>query len=160
MLSEAQKLVRSLVGHSVNLQDLSMPSLPWQRYGREKSYPEPEMQNPLKLPDVNILNEYVLSYGTSPTRLSFPIIDLVLFKSTISLAYEISSTHSPGASSARACIYAFLSLPGVWDLHATHPLSIDSRELVSAAERYIPQIIQEETMDGLQAILMLVCICH
>ncbi|KAF7592253.1 hypothetical protein BBP40_000455 [Aspergillus hancockii] len=155
ILSEAQKQVRSLMGHSINLQDLLMPSPPWQCHGPETFQRSLPRQCTLGLPDVNLLKEYVASYNVSPIRFSFPVIDPALFRDTIELAYHGEPNLSPGTASARACIYAFLSVCTVWNVPAVHPLCIDSQILVSEAEQYIPHILQEETIDGMQTIVML-----
>ncbi|KAJ6142976.1 hypothetical protein N7471_002429 [Penicillium samsonianum] len=154
-LSEVQKSARSLIGYSVNLQDLSKPSLPWQRHGPDRSHRDPPMEYTSKLPDISFVNECVASYYSSPTHLSFPIISRPHFRGTINLAYQNSSNSSFGTASARACVCAFLSLSEVWNLHVTQSPSINSPALIKEAERYINQIAQEETIDGLQAALML-----
>ncbi|CAI7627938.1 unnamed protein product [Penicillium crustosum] len=56
--------------------------------------------------------------------------------------------------SARACICAFASLSEVWNLHTKHSLPVTVPDLVAEAERYIYDIAQEETTDGLQATLI------
>ena len=111
------------------------------------------------LPDINVLNEYIASYFRSPVCLAFLILDPTYSWDTIRLAYQ-TSLDPPGATSAKASIYAFLSSSGIWNLRVAHPVSIDVPTLVSQVEHCIPEILREQTIDGLQAILMLVRTSH
>ncbi|KAJ5812424.1 hypothetical protein N7474_008725, partial [Penicillium riverlandense] len=135
--------------------DLFQPSPPWHCHEPEYVDREVPVKRMPELPDVSIINEYVAAYYESPIRLSFPVIDHSLFSNTLHLGLQNSSNLSSGRASSRACLCAFLSLSAFWGLHEKNPVPIDSLALVSKAEKYIPQILQEETLDGLQAILML-----
>ena len=112
-----------------------------------------------RLPDITYINECLASYYRSPAHLSFPIINETHFRRMIHLAYQNPSNYSVGMLSARACICAFASLSEVWNLHTKHSLPVTVPDLVAEAERYIYDIAQEETTDGLQATLMLVRAC-
>lgn len=158
-LSDIQKSIESAIGYSINLQDLSKPSLPWLCHGPETLRLDTPMEFTSKLPDITYINECLESYYRSPTHLSFPIINETNFRRTIHLAYQNPSNYSVGILSARSCIYAFASLSEVWNLRTKRSPLLTTPALVAEAQRYIHAIAQEETTDGLQATLMLVRAC-
>lgn len=156
IIPQARKLVLSVMGHSVNLQGLFQPSPPWQCYESDyvrQALPVPRL---MKLPDIGIINDCGAAYFSSSIHFLLPIIDRALFKNTITLAFSASSADCPGISSARACIWAFLSLSSMWNFPAVHLLPTDAFTLATQVEYYTPRIIQEDTIDGLQALLMMV----
>lgn len=149
--------LRSLIGNSVNLQDFFLTGPPWQY--RRPEYCCQELTTPLaplQLPDVRVVRDLVALYKNSPKHRLFPVIDLSLFNDTLKFAYEASCKSLRGHASARACVLAFLTLPGIWDL-TTPSLALDGKEIVLQLEQLLPQVLREETIEGLQALLMLVC---
>ncbi|KAJ6033878.1 uncharacterized protein N7446_007825 [Penicillium canescens] len=155
IIPQARKLVLSILGHSVNLQGLFRPSPPWQCFESEhvrQALPVPGL---MKLPDISIINDCVTAYFSSSVRFLLPIIDRTLFKNTINLAFSASSADYPGTSTARACIWAFLSLCSMWNFPGVHVLPVNAFTLATEVENYMPRVLQEDTIDGLQTLLML-----
>jgi hypothetical protein len=72
------------------------------------------------------------------------------------LAYDSSSSPLRGRESARACVWAFLASVSIWQ-HDSTSLAIDGQHTVLQAVRLLPQVLREETIDGLQVLVMLVC---
>ncbi|CAI7635341.1 unnamed protein product [Penicillium pancosmium] len=156
IISEAREFVRSVLGRSVNLEALFRPSTPWKcRIPRYMSQEMP-IQSFTELADVRIVNDHVAAYCSSPVRFILPIIDRTLFENTINLAFSTPLANASGVSSAKACVWAFLCLSSIWNFPVAHRLQIDATVLAMEVERYIPRILQEETIDGLQALLMLI----
>lgn len=121
---------------------------------------EMPIQSFTELPDVHIVNDYVAAYCSSSVRSILPIIDRALFENTINLAFSTPLAYPSGVSSAKACVWAFLCLSSIWNFPVAHRPQTDATALAMEVERYMPRILQEETMDGLQALLMLVCVQH
>lgn len=155
VFNDLQEWVRSLIGHSINLKDLCTPACPWQYSGPDRPYLERSPQS-LSLPDINIIKQCVELYNKSHLRHVFPVIDSSFFKDTINLAYQSSPTPHYGTASARACIWTFLALHTAWNIQTAPPLSVDNQVLIAEAERYMPEILHEASMDGLQVFVMLV----
>lgn len=153
-----QKWVRSHIGHSVDLQDLFLGGPPWQDH-RSADYNLELMRYPedfLDLPDAQVVYDLMAGYRSSPTCRLFPVIDPSLFNDTMKLAYDSSSSPLRGRESARACVWAFLASVSIWQ-HDSTSLAIDGQHTVLQAVRLLPQVLREETIDGLQVLVMLVC---
>ncbi|KAE8132849.1 hypothetical protein BDV38DRAFT_287324 [Aspergillus pseudotamarii] len=153
IIPDAQQFVRSVLGHSANLEALFRPCTPWKYYTPEYGSLETPKPTFLELPDVCIINDYVAAYHSSSVHFILPVIDRDLFQSTVSLAFSTSFTS--GAWSARACVWAFLCLSSIWNFPVAHRPLADATVLARKVESYVPRILHEETLDGLQALIML-----
>lgn len=107
-----------------------------------------------KLPSRIIIDKYVEMYYSSPHILVFPVISKLLFIRTLDLAY--GSEWDFSLDSAKSCIYTFLSVVTQFgyddDIHGT----MDCGAYASAAWRFVAQITEEMTLDGLQSLIILV----
>ena len=142
-----QKWIESRTGEAVNLETLCEP--PWaNKYRLYTECSIPGLHSRL------LVDKYAEMYCSSPHVLVFPVISKLPFTRTLDLAYRSES--SSGSDSAKSCIYAFLSVVTQFgyddDIHGT----MDCGAYASAARRYVAQITEEMTLDGLQSLIMLV----
>ncbi|OJJ37887.1 hypothetical protein ASPWEDRAFT_50899 [Aspergillus wentii DTO 134E9] len=105
------------------------------------------------LPSQNILEMYVMRYTSAFQSLVCPVISKSLFMETLDLAY--GPFHVFGYTSAKSCVYAFLSLVTLFGFDDDAYQAVDCGSYTSAAHRLVPDIIQEMTVDGLQSLIML-----
>jgi hypothetical protein len=113
----------------------------------------------LDLPELSVLRDEIERYQSSRFALFFPILDLSLIEDTINAAYHQKvSTASPAIASAKACIFALHAL-AIIVLDGSEQLPFHaSLQYAREAHRHFPDIFSEAaTLDGLQAILLLVC---
>lgn len=162
--SEGQEWVQSRTGEKASFEKLCAFGPPWQNQHRFYTASIPadfqRLQAPVELPDRKIVEEYLSIYRSSIIRLVFPFIDPVLFQETLNLAYESQQVPMPaGSASAKACVYAFLSVISTFNLDGLHFL-VDSEACSIKAQWFTPQLVQETTVDGLQTSIMLVRLFH
>ncbi|KAJ5381884.1 uncharacterized protein N7496_004312 [Penicillium cataractarum] len=113
------------------------------------------------LPDLRVLLEEIHLYRSTDYGVFFPIIDPSLLQSTIDAAYHGKvSAESSGRNSAKACIFAFHAL-AMTAIPDTEKLSSrPSIDYAREAYRLLPEVFNEKvTLDGLQALLLLVGSC-
>ncbi|KAE8152345.1 hypothetical protein BDV25DRAFT_128024 [Aspergillus avenaceus] len=111
------------------------------RTGETVNAKVPPTRPSLKMPNLPaspIVERYVTLHCSSYQSLVFPVIGKSLYTETLDLAY---GPPGHGAESAKSCIYAFLSVATTYAM---------------AAESSTVSIINEMTIDGLQALIMLV----
>ncbi|KAG5654927.1 hypothetical protein KAF25_010972 [Fusarium avenaceum] len=109
------------------------------------------------LPSRGIAKAFLDAFNQSTFRLAFPVIDFTLFQETITAAYEARDTvSSPKQTSAKACILAFISMVGVL-FHGKLSFlpSMDWDACYNAARSFLPDILDEVTVENLQTALML-----
>jgi hypothetical protein len=99
-------------------------------------------------------------YSDHPLKRIFPVIDAVLFRQTIELAYQ-SCRGPPSVETvgAQACVLSFMALMAI---HSLCPLSnppVDSDECAVKAEYLLPRVLHVNTVDGFQTYFMLVGGC-
>lgn len=105
-------------------------------------------------------------YFESSFRLAFPVLDQVLFDSTVQAAFEGESS-SPRTVKARACVLAALSIAGrraAFEIRDTDTgdENSDKKHYVEAhqatAHLLLLDISEEISLDALQATIILVCL--
>jgi hypothetical protein len=84
----------------------------------------------------------------------FPIISKSLFTETLDLAY---GPPGHGADSAKACIYAFLSVVMIFGFANNLGDVLDCETYAIAAQSFTTSLTNEMTIDGLQTLIQLVC---
>jgi hypothetical protein len=94
-----------------------------------------------------MIEAFLNSYFTSPWRLLYPIIDVVLVEETLAAAYTESQ-------SAQVCLLAFMALCS--RLKGSLLQLDDSDVYIRASHSYLPQLLSRSTMESLQTVLMLV----
>ena len=157
LLPEAREFVRSVLGHSANLEAVFGPITPWTCYATECESQEWSVQTFTHLPDVRIVKSCVAVYYSTSVHSILPTIDRDLFINTLNLAYSVPMSDHLGSSSAKACVWAFLCLSSIWGPAVAFKPQTNVTAIAMEVERYIPRILQQGTIDGLQALIMLVC---
>ncbi|KAJ5654902.1 hypothetical protein N7490_001905 [Penicillium lividum] len=116
------------------------------------------MLNPLEFPDLKLVDSFLQVYTDSGLRRRYPVIDPVLFRETVDLAYnQVSGSPLAGIASRAACIYAFLAMKSLIceDEYQTYAL-IDVELCTRKARCLMAEALNEEaTLETLQAATML-----
>jgi hypothetical protein len=114
-----------------------------------------------KSPVREILNRF---FASSSFRLSFPILDQVLFEETVETAYKPMERNSLPAPhiSAKACVLSALSLTSRFYPARKNPFSMDADKFAAKAHYLLMHITGYTSLETLQALLMLVstAMCH
>ncbi|KAL2816936.1 C6 zinc finger domain protein [Aspergillus granulosus] len=151
---EGQRWISSQVGESVNFDKVFSLELRWLKPLRSYTNPGGYPSTCPQLPSRVNVERYVQIYGLSSQSLVFPVISRSIFNKTLDLAY--SHIQSPGSTSAKSCVYAFLSLISLFGLDDSIRGAIDCQSYASAAQSFVIPVIEEMTVDGLQTLIMLV----
>jgi hypothetical protein len=119
--------------------------------------------NAFDLPDRDLVELNFNVYRTSLMQRVFPVVDPVLFWTTINSAYKDRDSGSDSSHvSSKACIFAFSAFVSLLCnpclLSQGRKMPYFDEEACSAKARYLLcQVLQEPpTLDGLQAVTMLV----
>ncbi|PYI05496.1 hypothetical protein BO78DRAFT_430633 [Aspergillus sclerotiicarbonarius CBS 121057] len=158
--TSSQEWMKACTGEELHLDRYHSAQVPWWQHPPTDPTPQGLSSSSLDLPEPAFLYEELKHYQSSTFGLFFPILDPSLFESTVRAAcYQESSAASPGLSSAKACIFAFLALaPTVVHGSRRHRLK-SSFEYVCEAYRLLPEVFKEPvSLDGLQTLLLL-CLC-
>ncbi|KAL4913021.1 hypothetical protein BDW62DRAFT_214539 [Aspergillus aurantiobrunneus] len=146
--------IKARTGEDVCLDWYSTVPVPVQMPSRDDS-------PPASLPDISLLRQLLNCYVSSISGQTFPVVNLACFEYTIKAAYghELSDI-SPGISSAKACIFAFMAMCSIHtDSSEAAATSID--KYAWEVHNLLPEILAESvTLDGLQAFIMLSFCCH
>jgi hypothetical protein len=146
---QGQRWIEAQVGERNVFDKLLSLELPWPQLP-DSSAPLPELPHRL---NVEML---IVVYTSSPESLVFPVVSRSIFKDTLDLAY--SPAQPAGSASAKACVYAFLSLVSLFGFESSILGTMDCRSYASAAQSFLTAVIQQMTLDGLQSLIMLVSI--
>lgn len=153
---EGQKWIKTQVGESIEFDKLFALELQWFKplrfFAVSATHPSPLPS----LPPRPILERHILVYSSSFQRLVFPVVSKSTFGRTLDLAY--SPIPSPGSASAKSCIYSFLALVSLFGFDDASHDCMDCRSCALAAHSFIASVMEEMTVDGLQSLIMLVCI--
>ncbi|OGM47795.1 hypothetical protein ABOM_003306 [Aspergillus bombycis] len=150
---EGQKWIESRTGEKVRFEELYAPDLPWANTRR--LYMETLNSGSIhELPSRCAVEGYVKQYFASFQSLVFPVISQSLFEKTLDLAYGPHSAF--GSASARSCVYAFIAVVNLFEVGDNFQEAMDCGYFASAAQTFMVQLTQEMTIDGLQAVVMLI----
>lgn len=150
---EGQRWIESRTGENVRFEELCALDLPWANTRR--LYMETLNAGSIhELPSRCSVESHVKQYFSSFQSLVFPVISKSLFEKTLDLAYGPRSSF--GSASARSCVYAFLAVVNLFEIGDNLQEAMDCGYFASAAQTFTVQITQEMTVDGLQAVIMLV----
>lgn len=134
------------------------PSFPVTHGASSHTSPEEEF----RLPDSSIAHQTLEVFRCSPYRVVFPVVDPALFPRIIALAYESPEGQFPTLEciTAKCCVFAFLSIAYIfWDSAAQMP-HLDSDAWAMKAYQLIPDVVENVSIVGLQAMTMLVSLTH
>lgn len=117
----------------------------------------------LELPDRKVVEQYFSFFISSEFRLSFPLVDPVLFKQTMDVAYEHGERVTNGLGfeqiTAKACVFAFLSVISLLEAERTERFpdipSIDTDMMAAKAQMLLPLTIPALDITSLQTSFML-----
>lgn len=111
----------------------------------------------IDLPDRAIVEQALDGYLNAACRLIFPIVDPVLFRETIADAYEDDDGQVPLARlTSRCCVFAFLSIAILFRTSSKEIPQLDSDMFAMHAHHYMADVMEENSVVGLQAMFMLV----
>jgi hypothetical protein len=155
LLSEqGLRWIQHQAGEEVNYAKLSASELPWANPHRLHDYATVSGDITPELPRREILDMYVLRFTSSFMSLVFPVISKSLFMKTLDLAYGPRGVF--GHTSADACVYSCIALVNLFGFDDNIHGPVNCGSYASAAQKAVPHIIQEMTIDGLQSLVMLV----
>lgn len=163
---DGQAWIRSRTG-----QDASFPAIwgdvpPWQtRPSVDSAFLTRVAQQPigqLDPPDRKVVEQYFSFFCSSEFRRAFPLVDPVLFRQTLDLAYG-QNGENDGFSfekiTAKACVFAFLSVISLLEEERTERFpdipSIDTDMMAAKAQMLLPLTIQALDITSLQTSFML-----
>jgi hypothetical protein len=112
------------------------------------------------LPDRSVVETIFDAFTNSSFRLVFPVVDPVLFKDTIKLAYNgwFGETPSLEHMSCKACVLAFVSIISLFK-GALADLPPVNTDLCAAKARYIlTDVLEGSSLATLQVAFMLVSV--
>ncbi|KAF7177844.1 hypothetical protein CNMCM7691_006299 [Aspergillus felis] len=134
-----------------------MRPITWPRLAKKRAG---EGDRRLSLPDKSVLLEQMEAFQKSICAQVLPIVNQACFEYTIRAAYEKElSAISPGLSSARVCIFAFMALSSFFAGQPHFDKIVTADEYAREAQDLLPEMLNESvTLDGLQALTML-CLC-
>jgi hypothetical protein len=148
----SREWIEARTGESVNFENIYALELPWANASR--LYDTSGTRSEIKLPGRSIVEGYARLWCTSFEGLVFPVISKWLLTETLDLAYGPGQVF--GSGSARACVYSFLALVTLFEFGDNLHGAMDCGSYASAAQNLMPQITQEMTPSGLEALVMLV----
>ncbi|KAH6695442.1 hypothetical protein F5X68DRAFT_244065 [Plectosphaerella plurivora] len=109
-----------------------------------------------ELPDRAITEMALEGYLNAACRLIFPMVDGVLFKDVIDDAYDESEGPIPMSRlTAKSCVLAFLSIAFLFRTSTSPMPDMDSDTFAMRAHYYLPDIMEDNTLVGLQTTFML-----
>ncbi|KAL2870733.1 putative C6 transcription factor [Aspergillus lucknowensis] len=165
ILPEGQEWVQSRTGQKLAFDKFTLLRAPWEK--QQPLFPNDmlmQLQNPhsFDLPDRHTIEANFRIYRTSLMQRVFPVVDPVLFWTTIRSAYKERSAESDRAKvSTKACIFAFaafvlvLCKPCLVNF-GREPERLDKDACLAKARFLLCQVLQEPpTLDGLQTVVML-----
>ncbi|CAG8178109.1 unnamed protein product [Penicillium salamii] len=108
------------------------------------------------LPDQDRVRSHLALYKKSVLSDIFPFLEVSLFEETIETAYSAKNDTDAATATARACIFAFMSIVCVFSKDLNEENLDTGDDYSSQAYHLLPGIFGDSmTVDGLQAILML-----
>jgi hypothetical protein len=111
------------------------------------------------LPERHLLEQFIEIFRKSGASLVFPVIDLALFRRTMQRAYEPwEGIPSVEKICAAACVLAFSSVIGWYQMDRSKPSQVDYDVCALKAQLMLPYIIQDSSLTSLETLFMLVSI--
>ncbi|CAG7970150.1 unnamed protein product [Penicillium salamii] len=151
--AEGFRWIEAQVGEKIEEAKLNTFDLPWTCPRRLQEDNAITAGSVTELPRRQVVELYVRRYVSSFQTLVFPVISKSLFVQTLDLAYGPPELF--GYASARACVWSFLSLVTLFGLDTNVSGTVDCGFSILEAQKLLPRLIQEMTVDGIQSLLML-----
>jgi hypothetical protein len=156
-----QQWIEERAGSKMSPTILDKLQRPWQiHHPSTTNSPSIQHQNSPKLPSFESVERIAMTFCSSMQFLVFPLLSLDRFvRQTLYLAYAEGSGNEHGVRSAKACVYGIILTSEIFG----HNNEKDMSELGPTCENYaleledsLPMILREMTVDGLEALSMLV----
>lgn len=114
-----------------------------------------------ELPDKEATREIMTMFFKSSFRLAFPVLDGVLFQTTLETAYEHVEgiPHSTMQLSAKACILSMLAIAPRIDMSRQLSFPIDADLCANKARSLLSSLAEDISLTTLQTAIMLVSSC-
>ncbi|KAL5343585.1 hypothetical protein BJX70DRAFT_385371 [Aspergillus crustosus] len=165
ILPEGQEWVQSRTGQKLAFDQFTSSRAPWEKQRGQNSntmLSHLQAPNAFDLPDRALLELNFEVYRTSLMQRVFPVVDPVLFWTTINTAYK---QHASGSDTvnvgSKACIFAFAAFVSVLCypcfLQIGREVPRFEEEACVAKTRYLlcQVLLEPPTLEGLQAVTML-----
>ncbi|ORY72148.1 uncharacterized protein BCR38DRAFT_331904 [Pseudomassariella vexata] len=157
--TDGQEWIKTRTGTSPAFSTLCALGPPWQNQQHVQQALLSSASS-LELPDRHIVDEYFAVFRSSPFRLVFPVVDIVLFRDTIELAYEPCEGHlSAEPIIAKACVFSFLAIMTLLEATAESTAKVNSDACAAKAQFLMPQIVYDTNMTCLE-ICFMQCMYH
>ncbi|KAL5353809.1 hypothetical protein ACLOAV_001851 [Pseudogymnoascus australis] len=153
---EGQSWIKSQTGTHMTPKMLYSFGLQWQNPRRLYIDSDSVSNNACQLPPRSVVERHISAFCSSFESLVFPVAGKFLFEGILDLVYNPNNV--PSSSSARACVYAFLAFTSVMKGDTSEIMSTES--YASTAASFIPQILQDTTPEGLQALTTLALVYY
>lgn len=156
-----QQWIEERAGSKISSSILNKLHRQWQSHHPSlSSSPSIHQQDGPKLPSFESVERIAMAFCSSMQFLVFPVLSLDRFvKQTLPLAYTEGNRNQHGVRSAKACVYGLIFTSDIFG----HNNDRDMSQTGSACENYAleledstPMILREMTVDGLEALSMLV----
>ncbi|CAH0024684.1 unnamed protein product, partial [Clonostachys rhizophaga] len=161
---EGQEWIQSKAGSRLPPTVINKFRLPWQNCYTTISSPESkkiqvnDLRN-LQLPARKAVATLATVFCSTIQSLIFPVLSHDLFVGgTLDLAYQKTGIEQPGADSAGACVHALLAMISVFGHESDNEAPnrwVTPQKHALEAEAYLPSILREMTVNGLEALMML-----
>lgn len=111
-----------------------------------------------ELPDKEVTREVMTAFFKSSFRLAFPVLDEVLFQTTLETAYKHVEgiPYSPMQIAAKACVLSMLAIAPRIDMSRQLPIPIDADLCAAKAHCFLLRIAEDVSLPTLQTAIMLV----
>lgn len=150
-----QEWVSQRTGQAISTADFSIPIT---GYSEASTLQQSFSQTLYELPDQRVTREIVAAFFSSSFRLAFPVLDEILFQTTMETAYEpVEGTlYSSMHISARACVLSIIAIAPRLGLSTQTIRSIDADLCANRAHSLLLRISNDVSLSTLQAAVMLV----
>lgn len=110
------------------------------------------------MPDRAVVESILNNFQSSLFGLIFPIIDNVLFRYTLDMAYApADGQETPVHVSAKACVLAFMSFVGLTRTACTVDMNVNPDACAMTATHLLADVFEDASVMSLQTVFMLVC---
>lgn len=157
---EGRRWISSRTGEQVSLDSFRATTTHQSWFSTPVSHgasPHSSPEELFRLPDPSIVHQALEMFRFSPCRVVFPLVDPVLFPKIITLAYEPpDGPFSLECITAKCCVFAFLSIAYIFWNRTVQMPRMDGDAFAMKAYQLLPDVVEDTSIVGLQAISMLV----
>lgn len=144
--------IQAQTGQDTDPLSLSYPL--WKNQSEHE--PLPVTQSPLRLPLRAVAESYLSTFTNQPLRFILPVVDPVLFKSTMDLAYgpeRMLLGPTAEQTAARACVFSFLGFVALFH-GQVDSAPIDSHATIAAAQNMLARSFMDCNIISVQICLI------